>query len=416
MEEEDFDFVERSLQTEIEIEAELAGAAHMVDAEAEDEGGDTGDEEEIRSETVSDKEFRADDQEDGVGEEGSDDDLANVGVRPRPPQFASDDENEMSTQNSGRSEMPGTNAATPTQQSGRSEMPGTNAATEKRDEEYSVGSRECSEDENDDENLNEDAHAKIYYHPANCNNMSRSLKIVDGERKKNLLRLEHYHGNLHVFVSEAVDGPVLSEMALKTICAFLHITKNHVHRVHCCKTDQLHPTFRSGSKSGDNAGPLDTLKLVDGIGTNPYGINSVLEYKRAIGQQVNEIPFDMVCDFREEVLILARACAAGRPKTECGCCGNAQKAETKQIELHVDVAEIILAPVRAWYTESGERKQKTFWIVAIKTKVCYDLSGHIASLLVDIDTNDASLRKRIASGGVEKVEVWLCKRCRDLLP
>ena len=39
-------------------------------------------------------------------------------------------------------------------------------------------------------------YARLYHHEGNINNMSRSFKVLDGERKENLLRLDEYHLSL----------------------------------------------------------------------------------------------------------------------------------------------------------------------------------------------------------------------------
>ena len=64
-----------------------------------------------------------------------------------------------------------------------------------------------------------------------------------------------------------------------------------------------------------------------------------------------------------------------------------------------------MAPVSVRYEdEDGEKQQRTFWLVALKTVSNYNFADHIASLLQEIDAGSKGLKRKVHNGEIERVQ------------
>lgn len=172
----------------------------------------------------------------------------------------------------------------------------------------------------------------------------------------------------------------------KQILVLLHVIIGApIHKKHIAETAQLKPQFSPGD------GTLEKLVEEVDLGFNPYERAGTDE--RDIGVAVGEIPFNSVCDFREGVM---GSCKVQRP---------------------VSVGEILVSPVTASYEDKeGEAQRKTFWLVMLKTRRCYDFCGHLGSLLtMDKDIMGKIRETQQGHGATSNYLTWLQDLIRDVL-
>lgn len=210
----------------------------------------------------------------------------------------------------------------------------------------------------------------LYTNPLNSNNMSRSLKIVD---LKGMQELKRSDGYLYTFLSEA-EGPMLSSMCQKQILVLMHVINSPIYPSHVVRTSTLRPTFSKGD------GFLEKLMEttddpLHGLGTN----------RELMGLDVGSIPFDVVCDFRDN--------------------GGADMNQRV-----TSVGEILVSPITVRYKMNGNDMRKTYWMVILRTRRCYDFAGHLFSLVVG---KDDSKGKRKQMPQVTQNPLFGCIMCSN---
>lgn len=237
----------------------------------------------------------------------------------------------------------------------------------------------------------------LYTNPLNSNNMSRSLKIVD---VKDVQELGESDGYLYAFLSEA-EGPMLSSMCQKQILVIMHVLNSPICPSHVVRTKTLNPVFSKGE------GVLE--KLMETM--DEASARDVDGYNEAVGGAVGDIPFDLVCDFRDNA------------------------APGERLQRVASVGEILVAPVTAKYTVKvnlfsrmlhcapkqigntllvqGRELRKTYWMVILKTRRCYDFAGHIFSMVMGNSKDEKSKRKMGAPNNDKVMEMMYEVRIID---
>jgi hypothetical protein len=266
------------------------------------------------------------------------------------------------------------------------------------EDEGGVGGGDDDDDDDEDEDEMdfpeiEDVPDSVYNDTRNSNNMSRSLKVVDSGKIMHMsdqvppLRAIFWatwpnntyfgqDGYTYCFLSEA-EGPMLSSMAKKQILMLLHVINAPVHRKHVVETKELKPHFCQSDKTLEKL----ILSVFPGAGADLED-----NIRHNIDAPVNDIPFEAVCDYKASSDVSAIRAATGDDDEEDGGFAAAAAASSK-LECPVDVGEILVSPVTASFTttaagpEGAVASRRTYWLVMLKTRICYDFAGHVHSLV-----------------------------------
>jgi hypothetical protein len=206
-----------------------------------------------------------------------------------------------------------------------------------------------------------------------------------------------YDGYVYCFTS-SVEGPSLSQMALKQILVLLHVVHSFIPEECIIETEFLKPTF-------DKQGGLEKLRKKVPM-TEEDARQAEILRQNISSVPVSDMPFDTA-------FVLG-----GSGSAEDGVGEFDSMLESVQNSLMlkqqfsmsiVDVAEIVVAPVCISYVTSRnehassragvgnssgatagdedeeEEKVAAFWLVMLKTRKCYSLSAHLNWLIANVD-------------------------------
>jgi len=189
------------------------------------------------------------------------------------------------------------------------------------------------------------AESDLYNDPNNVNNMGRTAKWVVSEEHQQHTPVD---GNTYGFISRA-DGPMLGSTCKKTIMALTWVLETAPHRKNVHRTSTLIPSF----DSEDRLSGLMERKVL----TNDE--MDIMEGARDdIGEmRVDAIPLSRVCDFRSDYVL------------------------TGYIEKSIKLGEIFVSPVCVRYTVDEVDCSAVFWLVVLKTRRCFDFSGHVYDIV-----------------------------------
>jgi hypothetical protein len=209
-----------------------------------------------------------------------------------------------------------------------------------------------------------------------------------------------YDGYVYCFTS-SVEGPSLSQMALKQILVLLHVVHSFIPEECIIETEFLKPTF-------DKQGGLEKLRKKVPM-TEEDARQAEIIRRNISSVPVSDMPFDTA-------FVLG-----GSGSAEDGVGEFDSMLESVQNSLMlkqqfsmsiVDVGEIVVAPVCISYVtprndhasragvgnsssgattgdededEEEEEKVAAFWLVMLKTRKCYSLSAHLNWLIANVD-------------------------------
>jgi hypothetical protein len=197
--------------------------------------------------------------------------------------------------------------------------------------------------EEPDNTLLEDSN--MYNNPSNVNNLGRTAKWIPSESQQENTNKD---GNMFAFVSQA-DGPMLSAKCKQQIMVLNYILETMPNRKRVLRTSSLVPTF-------DSDDVLTTL--VERVVLSSDEMDLMEGARDDIGStRVDAIPLDKVCDFRKNYALLG------------------------YVEQSVKLGEIVVSPVYAKYTVDGADQTMVYWLVMIKTRRCFDFSGHVSDIV-----------------------------------
>jgi hypothetical protein len=185
------------------------------------------------------------------------------------------------------------------------------------------------------------AESDIYNDPNNVNNMGRTAKWVLSEEHQENTSID---GNTYCFISRA-DGPMLGPMCKKAIMALTWVLETAPHRKNVHRTSNLIPSFDSEDRLTGLVErkmlTLDETDLMEGA-------------RDDVGEmRVDAIPLSRVCDFRSDYAL------------------------TGYLEQSTKLGEMVVSPVCVRYTVDEVDCSAVFWMVLLKTRRCFDFSGHV---------------------------------------
>jgi hypothetical protein len=179
----------------------------------------------------------------------------------------------------------------------------------------------------------------------NFNNQSRSFKWTPKTRNKCNTKND---GAMYGFLSPA-DGPMLSAKAKEQIMVLNFILETMPHQRRILQTPTLVSSFDSDG--------IMTL-LMERVTMTKNEIDIMQGARDDMGNmRVDSIPLDKVCDFRNGEGMLG------------------------YVEKSAQLGETLVAPVCVKYEIEGVETSKVFWLVLLKTRRCFDFSGHIGDIV-----------------------------------
>ena len=206
----------------------------------------------------------------------------------------------------------------------------------------------------------------LYTDPDCSNNVARCLRVV---RMSDIQTVPGRDGYTYFFNSVA-EGPMMTAMTLKQILVLLHVIHSFIPEECILETEFLKPTF-------NKQGGLE--KLVEQIPMAEEEWQSRVEsFQSVVDLPIYDVPMDFTFSIQD-----------------------AAENEKKMHTRPVDVAEILLVPVRVTYTteslKEGETKMVCFWQVILKTRKCYNFNLHLKWLINDLDSEDKSHLKKFVN-------------------
>ena len=285
---------------------------------------------------------------------------------------------------------------------------------------------------------------QLYYDPDCCNNLSRSMRIV------NLPDVQvdpNTDGYVYCFTSVA-DGPMLSQMAMKQILVLLHVIFSYVPEECILETEYLKPTFDTKESDGGSGGSGSAGGSSAGLEKLQKKVSMTADESVRADELRRKLASMPLCDmpFNEAFVLgdndessgdhtqmrrrrLPSGGLEGDPMSEDDensafqRIRNSMMAGRKHTLQIVDVADILVAPVCVTHKRSysnsmpaaghkrgrnGESRGSSclndddddddedgggsvpekitgFWMVMLKTRKCYNFTSHLHWLVSKVD-------------------------------
>ena len=207
------------------------------------------------------------------------------------------------------------------------------------------------------------------------------------------------------FFNSVAEGPMMSTMTLKHILMLLHIIHSYVPEQCIVETENLKPTF-------DKQGGLELLtervqmtheewqelssKQEDysqlALHDVPADISFNLSYSQTLGNKYKERPVDVADIFVAPVCVSYKI--------------------TKVTLIH---STLIMATANKRMQEGSnkpEDRATCFWLVMLKTRKCYNFNEHLRYMVNELDKEDRSNIKKLASRVRSSFSSCLCEQCK----